>query len=85
MVYSGVQSFTRSGVVSDLGTSHEGDIAICATGFDTSYISRYPIYGPSGRNLQTEWAESITGYMGVGVSEFPNMFTSKTNMPRVST
>ncbi|KUI58951.1 Putative sterigmatocystin biosynthesis monooxygenase stcW [Cytospora mali] len=78
VVYSGVQSFTRYGVISDSGSSHEGDIAICATGFDTSYISRYPIYGYSGRNLQVEWAEScqsIPGYMGVGVSEFPNTFT----------
>ncbi|KAI1475337.1 FAD/NAD(P)-binding domain-containing protein [Daldinia eschscholtzii] len=74
-VYSGVKSFTPSGVVSDEGSSYDGDVIICATGFDTSYISHYPIYGPEGRNLQTEWAESIMGYMGVGVSEFPNTFT----------
>ncbi|KAL2280752.1 hypothetical protein FJTKL_12265 [Diaporthe vaccinii] len=76
-VYSGVRSFTRRGVISDSGYIHEGDVAICATGFNTSYVSRYPIYGPSSRNLQIEWAESIMGYMGVGISEFPNTFTSK--------
>ncbi|KAI1463441.1 FAD/NAD(P)-binding domain-containing protein [Daldinia caldariorum] len=74
-VYSGVKSFTPSGVISDEGIRYDGDVIICATGFDTSYISHYPIYGPEGRNLQTEWAESIMGYMGVGVSEFPNTFT----------
>ncbi|KAL1877948.1 hypothetical protein Daus18300_002302 [Diaporthe australafricana] len=74
-VYSGVRSFTRRGVISDAGSSHDGDVAICATGFNTSYVSRYPIYGPSSRNLQIEWAESIMGYMGVGISEFPNTFT----------
>lgn len=81
VVYSGVQSFTQSGVISDSGSNHDGDVAICATGFDTSYVSRYPIYGPSGRNLQTEWAESIMGYMGVGIAEFPNSFTSKKSLP----
>ncbi|KAI1653962.1 FAD/NAD(P)-binding domain-containing protein [Daldinia decipiens] len=74
-VYSGVESFTSSGVVSNEGSSYDGDVIICATGFDTSYISHYPIYGPEGRNLQTEWSESIMGYMGVGASEFPNTFT----------
>lgn len=77
VVFSGVESFTPSGVISTSGTSHDGDVAICATGFNTSYISRYPIYGLSGRNLQVEWAESIMGYMGVGISEFPNTFTSE--------
>lgn len=76
-VYNGVQSFTKSGVISDLGSIHDGDVAICATGFDTSYIPRYGVYGPSGRSLQDEWAESIKGYMGIGISEFPNTFTSK--------
>ncbi|KAI0095873.1 FAD/NAD(P)-binding domain-containing protein [Daldinia grandis] len=74
-VYGSVESFTSSGVISSDGSSYDGDVIICATGFDTSYISHYPIYGPEGRNLQTEWAESITGYMGVGASEFPNTFT----------
>ncbi|KAI0847154.1 FAD/NAD(P)-binding domain-containing protein [Daldinia vernicosa] len=74
-VYSGVESFTSTGVISNEGSSYDGDVIICATGFDTSYISHYPIYGPEGRNLQTEWAESIMGYMGVGASEFPNTFT----------
>ncbi|PWY77304.1 monooxygenase [Aspergillus sclerotioniger CBS 115572] len=75
VVYGGVTSVTPSGCISDDGQEHEGDILICATGFDTSYIPRYPILGPNGRNLQTEWADSIMGYMGVGISEFPNTFT----------
>ena len=75
MVYGGVTSVTPSGCVSEDGKEHQGDIIICATGFDTSYIPRYPVIGPNGRNLQTEWAESIMGYMGIGISEFPNTFT----------
>ncbi|KAI9163089.1 GDP-mannose transporter [Paramyrothecium foliicola] len=75
IVYSGVQSITSSAAVSEEGHAYPGDVMICATGFDTSYVPRYPIYGREGRNLQTEWAESIMGYMGVGISEFPNTFT----------
>ncbi|KAI1342701.1 FAD/NAD(P)-binding domain-containing protein [Xylariaceae sp. FL0016] len=76
VVYSGVESFTPTGVTSAGGSRHDGDVIICATGFDTSYVSRYPILlGPGGRNLQDEWAASIMGYMGVGASEFPNTFT----------
>lgn len=70
-----MESITDSGCAGEDGSSHDGDIIICATGFDTSYVPRYPIIGPSGRNLQDEWASEIMGYMGVGVSEFPNTFT----------
>jgi len=75
IIYGEVTSFTQSGCIGNDGNSYNADVIICATGFDTSFISRYPILGPNGRNLQTEWAESITGYLGLGASEFPNTFT----------
>ncbi|KAI0449643.1 FAD/NAD(P)-binding domain-containing protein [Xylaria acuta] len=59
-VHSGVESFTSSGVVSANGRAYTRDMIICAT---------------EGRNLQTEWAEFIIGYMGAGAPEFPNMLT----------
>ncbi|KAL3473778.1 monooxygenase [Aspergillus californicus] len=74
VIHGGVTSFTTTGCTSN-GQTHTGDIIISATGFDTSYIPRYPILGPEGRNLQDEWANKITGYMGVGISQFPNTFT----------
>ncbi|KAL2813563.1 monooxygenase [Aspergillus granulosus] len=81
VVHGGVTSTTLSGCISDDGNHHAGDVIICATGFDTSYIPRYPIIGPENRNLQTEWStqqaksSTITGYMGVGIPSFPNTFT----------
>ncbi|KAF7507823.1 hypothetical protein GJ744_010124 [Endocarpon pusillum] len=75
MVHSGVASFTETGCTSEDGTFHSGEVIICATGFDTSYIPHYPIIGPNGRNMQDEWAKCLTSYMGVAVAEFPNMFT----------
>ena len=75
IVYDSVTAITPSGCQSANGDTHKGEVMICATGFDTSYIPRYPVIGPDGRNMQTEWAQSIDGYMGIGVSEFPNLFT----------
>lgn len=75
MVHSGVASFTETGCTSEDGTSYSGEVIICATGFDTSYIPHYPIIGPNGCNMQDEWAKCLTSYMGVAAAEFPNMFT----------
>lgn len=74
VVYSGITAFTETGCTTDDGQSHEADVIICATGFDTSFIPRYPILF-NGHNLQEDWAASITGYMGVGIAECPNAFT----------
>jgi hypothetical protein len=74
VVYSGVKAFTETGCISEDGQAHDGDVIVCATGFDTSFIPRYPILF-QGRNLQEDWATSITGYMGVGIAECPNAFT----------
>ncbi|KAF5661752.1 monooxygenase [Fusarium heterosporum] len=73
-IYAGVIEFTETGCISEDGQSHEGDIIIAATGFDTSFIPRYPILF-DGHNLQEDWSKSITGYLGVGISECPNSFT----------
>ncbi|KAF4953298.1 hypothetical protein FGADI_6064 [Fusarium gaditjirri] len=73
-IYSGVKEITETGCISDDGQHYEGDVIIAATGFDTSFIPRYPIYF-KGHNLQEDWSTSITGYMGVGISECPNSFT----------
>ncbi|KAL2850026.1 monooxygenase [Aspergillus pseudodeflectus] len=79
IVHGSVTSFTSTGCKTSNNTTHTGDAIICATGFDTSYIPRYPIIGPNGQNLQTIWSAqqdtAITGYMGVGVPSFPNTFT----------
>jgi len=74
IVHSGVTAFTETGCIDANGEHHEGDIIICATGFDTSYVPRYPVLA-HGRNLQAEWAQNVNGYMGVGIGGFPNTFT----------
>ncbi|KAL4949639.1 monooxygenase [Aspergillus filifer] len=75
VIHAGITSFTPTGCKDTNAQSHAGEIIICATGFNTSYIPAYPIIGPSGRTLQDRWTEKITGYMGVGMPSFPNTFT----------
>lgn len=74
VIHSAAASFNTTGCIAEDGQHYEADVIICATGFDTSYIPRYPVIA-SGLNLQTEWNRSIMGYMGVGISGFPNTFT----------
>ncbi|KAI3328973.1 FAD/NAD(P)-binding domain-containing protein [Xylariaceae sp. AK1471] len=75
VIYSGMASFTEQGCTTEDGQSHSSDIIICATGFDTSFVPRYPVLA-NGRNLQNMWArEILTGYLGIGIPGFPNTFT----------
>ena len=73
-VYAGVSAFTENGCLSEGGEHHSGDVAILATGFDTSYVPGYPIHA-HGRNLQDVWSSRLEGYLGLGIPGFPNTFT----------
>ncbi|CAI6335336.1 unnamed protein product [Periconia digitata] len=74
-IKAGVSAFYSEGCIDDLGDRHEVDVIICATGFDTSYVPRFPIIGNQGLNLQNAWEEAPTSYMGVGIARFPNFMT----------
>lgn len=56
----------------------ECDAIICATGFNTSFIPRFPILGEDGTNLQDLWSEECggpTAYMSCMVERMPNYFS----------
>lgn len=72
VVKGGVSAFNERGCIGDDGKEYPADVIICATGFDTSFVPRFPIVGSEGRNLQDEWAKTPSSYLGVGVSHFPN-------------
>lgn len=50
------------------------DVLICASGFDTSFRPRFPIFGREELNLQDFWADMPKSYLGIAVSGFPNFF-----------
>lgn len=69
-----IKGVTAHGIIDSSGTEHVVDILVCATGFDTSFVPRFPLIGVNGKNLQSEWAESTKAYLATAVPDFPNYF-----------
>jgi cation diffusion facilitator CzcD-associated flavoprotein CzcO len=74
IVKTGVASFYVDGCRDENGKEYNVDVIICATGFNTSYIPRFPIAGQNGVELQEVWEHAPSSYLGVGVADFPNFF-----------
>lgn len=70
------QTGTETGTETE--TLHEDlDAIICATGFNTSFLPRFPIIGDAGLNLQDAWSEEMGGpraYMSMMAEGMPNYF-----------
>jgi cyclohexanone monooxygenase len=71
-----ITHFTERGVITSDGTEHELDVVIFATGFDAvdGNYTRIPIRGRKGETLKERWAEGPSSYLGVSVSDYPNLF-----------
>ncbi|KIW81124.1 hypothetical protein Z517_04147 [Fonsecaea pedrosoi CBS 271.37] len=70
----GLSQITPKGFIDPDGVEQEVDVIICATGFDTSWVPRFPIVA-NGINLQDLYAKKPIGYLGVGAPSMPNYFT----------
>ncbi|KAF2085515.1 FAD/NAD(P)-binding domain-containing protein [Saccharata proteae CBS 121410] len=71
-----IGSITPTGFFDNTGKAYEVDVIICATGFDTSWVPRFPLIA-NGVDLRDFWgsADGVTSYLGVGVPGFPNYFS----------
>ncbi|WOO84284.1 FAD-binding monooxygenase moxY [Vanrija pseudolonga] len=67
--------FTERGLKTVTGEEYEVDAIICATGFDTSSVPRFPILGQGGINLQDMWTEEVRTYLAVSIPKMPNFFS----------
>jgi hypothetical protein len=70
-----LDSFTEKGLRTKNGDEYEVDAIICATGFDTTSVPRFPIYGLNGTNLQDQWTEEVRTYLAISVPNMPNFFS----------
>lgn len=70
----GLQHWTKSGFVDPSGNEHKVDVILLATGFDTSWVPRFPIVA-DGINLQDLYKDQSVGYLGVAAPHMPNYFT----------
>ncbi|KAF3052045.1 hypothetical protein E8E11_003889 [Didymella keratinophila] len=71
-----ITSITETGFVDHEGNEHAVDVIICATGFDTSWLPRFPFIA-HGLDLRDLWCgeEGVTSYLSVGIPGFPNTFS----------
>lgn len=79
VVTAEIDRVTTDGLMTVDGLLHKVDAIICATGFDTTWRPRFPIYGRDGASLAERWAavENVEAYLGMAIPDFPNylMFT----------
>lgn len=74
---SNVKQITPHGFLDDTQTEHAVDAIICATGFDTTWIPRFPIVNGRGLDLRDFWSgkDNLTSYLSIAIPHFPNHFT----------
>ncbi|MGR8950091.1 MAG: flavin-containing monooxygenase [Gammaproteobacteria bacterium] len=71
-----IAEITKSGVRLEDGTNHDLDVLIFATGFDAvdGNYTKLDLRGRNGTSISEHWQDGPTSYLGVTVSNFPNMF-----------
>jgi cation diffusion facilitator CzcD-associated flavoprotein CzcO len=75
VISSPIREVVEDGIVTEDGVKREVDGIACATGFDTTFTSRYPIYGVNGITLAERWKSVPETYMSFAVDGFPNYFS----------
>jgi hypothetical protein len=70
-----IEKIVEDGVITSDGKLRKADGIVCATGFDTSFTGRYPIYGVGGVRLAERWKNAPETYISVATDGFPNYFT----------
>ncbi|KAF9076089.1 FAD/NAD-P-binding domain-containing protein, partial [Rhodocollybia butyracea] len=69
------QRITPKGFIDHEGNEHEVDAIVCATGFNTSFIPRFPVIGRHEINLQDRWKKyPVDSYLSLAVKDTPNYF-----------
>ncbi|KAK4690528.1 hypothetical protein P7C71_g6283, partial [Lecanoromycetidae sp. Uapishka_2] len=71
-----ISHIDATGIVDADGTHRQVDAIVCATGFDTSFKNRFPLYGINGQSLNEKWQERNSTYLSMMVDGFPNYFMS---------
>ncbi|KAF2221847.1 hypothetical protein BDZ85DRAFT_200705 [Elsinoe ampelina] len=71
-----ISRITSTGFIDDENNAHDVDVIICATGFDTSWLPRFPFIA-HGHDLRHVWSgkDNVTSYLSVAIPSFPNHFS----------
>ncbi|OGM49652.1 hypothetical protein ABOM_001870 [Aspergillus bombycis] len=76
VIGSAITGIDETGIVTADGKHRPVDAIICATGFETSPGSGFPILGRNGVNLRQRYATRPETYLGLCTDGFPNFFQS---------
>ena len=76
VIPTGISHIDATGITTTDGCHRPVDTIICATGFDTSYRGRFPIYGINGIKLQDRYTQRPETYLSMCTDGFPNFFQS---------
>lgn len=72
VITSGIEEIQPNGIKLTNGETIEVDAIVCATGFNCSFVPRFPIIGEKG-NLQDLWRDNPgKAYMSCMVPGMPN-------------
>ncbi|KAI0337346.1 FAD/NAD-binding domain-containing protein [Trametopsis cervina] len=69
-----IKRFTETGIETADNVKRDYDVVVTATGFNTTFVPRFPIIGQDSTNLQDAWADIPRTYMGLCQDKFPNWF-----------
>jgi len=71
-----ISHIDETGITTTDGKHRPVDAIVCATGFDTSFQGRFPIYGRGGVNLEDRYRIRPETYLSITTDQFPNFFQS---------
>lgn len=71
-----IETITKTGVLTTDKKHREVDAIVCATGFNTHFTNRFPVYGMGGALLFGEHQKRprLSTYLSTMVDGFPNFF-----------
>ncbi|KAH7169887.1 hypothetical protein EDB81DRAFT_864441 [Dactylonectria macrodidyma] len=76
VIRDGIKRIIEKGIETDDNQLIEADVIICATGFITSFSSRFNIVGRHNRTLKEMWKErGAEAYLGTAIAGLPNYYT----------
>ena len=74
LISNGISRVTSDGITTADGVQHPVDAIFCATGFDTTWLNRFPIHGRDSGILADHWKTRTSTYLSIATSSYPNFF-----------
>ncbi|RDW89163.1 monooxygenase-3 [Coleophoma cylindrospora] len=65
---------TKDSIITADGKIQKVDAIVCATGFDTTFLPRFPIKGSNNILLADQWSSHASAYLSTAIPNFPNLF-----------